>query len=90
MYTLQSGYRATLLPLWQDIHAPPPPNSIHAQQWAPTTEPIAVQLTPWRSRRKPTAERHSGGEYFISWYVGQIPADAVRVRSHDDCAPENS
>lgn len=38
-----------------------------------------MELTPWRSKRKPTAARH-GGEYFVSWYVGQIPIDAVRLQ----------
>jgi hypothetical protein len=36
-----------------------------------------MQATPWHSRRKPTGR--GGGEYFVSWFVGQIPADAVRV-----------
>jgi hypothetical protein len=53
---------------------------VHAATWARSTEPIALQLTPWRSRRKPTVGR-GGGEYLVSWFVGQIPADAVAEKN---------
>lgn len=77
---MQSGYRVTLMPLWQETHAPAPVESIHYKNWCPTTEPIAMELSPWRSRRVPNMpEVLVNGNYFISWYVGEISADAVSL-----------
>jgi hypothetical protein len=68
------------MPLWQETHAPAPLNSIHYLNWCPTTEPIAMELSPWRSRRVPNMPNvRVNGNYFISWYVGEIPADAVSL-----------
>jgi len=68
----ESGYRAEFLPMYHSTMAPIAPNS-GGSRLAPHTEPIFVTLMSWLARK-----HREGGEYIISWYVGQIPEDAVR------------
>ncbi|KAF5375430.1 hypothetical protein D9615_007919 [Tricholomella constricta] len=72
----ESGYQAEFFPLYTPSHAPAPPNdrSIYER---PNTEPFYITLTSWSPGR---GNRKSGGEYLTSWYIGQIPEDAVHTR----------
>ncbi|KAM6493105.1 NUDIX hydrolase domain-like protein [Amanita muscaria] len=72
----ESGYRVEFLPLYTQSRAPPPPSNPEAGDH-PNTEPIYVTLTSYG----PAVRRHfrrPAGEYLTSWYVGQIPENAVR------------
>jgi 8-oxo-dGTP pyrophosphatase MutT (NUDIX family) len=71
---IQSGYQVEFLPLHIPSYAPAPPGNPEAYHRL-NTEPIFVTLTSWR----PRGRRQYGGEYLTSWYVGQIPEDAVYI-----------
>ncbi|GJE88970.1 NUDIX hydrolase [Phanerochaete sordida] len=72
----ESGYRATLMPLYVPTNAPAPPAQ-RTRLPAPNTEPFYMHTQRWRGRRTPQAQGAVGGEYFVFWYVGQIAEDAV-------------
>ena len=74
LMSFQSGYRVEFLPLYSLSHAPPPPNSPDARE-GPNTEPIYITTYAWPPHRR----RGNGGEYITTWYVGQIPEEAVGV-----------
>jgi len=69
----ESGYEVEFLPHYAPSHAPPPPGDPTARS-RPHTEPVYMTLSAWRPGR---GNRKSGGEYLTSWYIGQIPVDAV-------------
>ncbi|KAJ7161055.1 NUDIX hydrolase domain-like protein [Mycena filopes] len=70
----ESGYRVEFLPLHTQSQAPLSPNTPHR---APNCEPIYIHTTYYPERLRPNSVRPPG-EYLTFWYVGQIPADAVR------------
>lgn len=70
----ESGYQVEFLPLYTPSHAPPPPNERDFYT-RPNTEPFYMTITSWA----PGGKRKHGGEYLTSWYIGQIPKDAVHT-----------
>nr|GAT49661.1 predicted protein [Mycena chlorophos] len=73
----ESGYRVASLPLFTNTHAPRA--STIVESGLLNTEPIMITTIAspaHRSRR--TGELRSAGVYLVFWYVGSIPADAVR------------
>ncbi|KAJ7042958.1 NUDIX hydrolase domain-like protein [Mycena alexandri] len=70
----ESGYRVEFLPLHTHSRAPLPPNT-------PTrdlnSEPIYITTQAFAARTRNNRSAPPG-EYLTFWYVGQIPADAVR------------
>lgn len=58
--------------MYHPTSAPIAPNS-GGNRLAAHTEPISITLMSYPARR-----HREGGEYIISWYVGQIPENAVR------------
>ncbi|KAJ7730256.1 NUDIX hydrolase domain-like protein [Mycena maculata] len=72
----ESGYRVEFLPVYTQTSAPGPQSNPNAP-WLPNCEPIFINTAsyPQRKRRNSTM---SPGEYLTFWYIGQIPADAVR------------
>jgi len=73
----QTGYRIQLLPLYTGSLAQDPglasrPDGLPVKD----TEPIAVTTYNWPAGH-PHLGRSGSGEYFASWYVGQIAEDAV-------------
>ncbi|KAI9463930.1 hypothetical protein F5148DRAFT_1210563 [Russula earlei] len=76
----ESGYRVQFLPLHLLSRAPAPPERPTARHELMVSEPIYITTTEFgpyyrRGVREPV---DSGGEYITFYYVGQIPADAVR------------
>ncbi|KAJ6625948.1 hypothetical protein B0H10DRAFT_1782148 [Mycena sp. CBHHK59/15] len=72
----ESGYRVDFLPLYTNTHAPSPPNDRDAA-CKPNCEPIFITTAAYPVRVRGN-RRAPAGEYITSWYVGQIPEDAVR------------
>ncbi|KAJ7270640.1 hypothetical protein B0H12DRAFT_1093215 [Mycena haematopus] len=72
----ESGYRVEFLPLYNETRAPGPPNDLQAP-YRLNCEPVYISTAayPQRIRGNRIAPP---GEYLTFWYVGQIPADAVR------------
>ena len=73
----QSGYQIQFLPLYTGSLAQDPglasrPGGLPVKD----TEPIAVTTYNWPAGH-PHLGRFGSGEYFASWYVGQIAEDAV-------------
>ena len=73
----QTGYRIQFLPLYTGSLAQDPglasrPGGLPVKD----TEPIAVTTYNWPAGH-PHLGRFGSGEYFASWYVGQIAEDAV-------------
>ncbi|KAJ7271075.1 hypothetical protein C8J57DRAFT_1320612 [Mycena rebaudengoi] len=70
----ESGYQVEFLPLYIPTCAPPAPNNSGNDK---NCEPIYISTAsyPSRQRRNRIAP---AGEYLTSWFVGQIPEDAVR------------
>jgi hypothetical protein len=75
---VKSGYRVDFLPLYTLTNAPDPPNAPLEIRHGPNIEPIFITTYAWRPRRR-RGLADSGGEYLTTWYVGQIPEDAVGV-----------
>ncbi|KAJ7630098.1 NUDIX hydrolase domain-like protein [Mycena polygramma] len=72
----ESGYRVEFLPLYTDSRAPRPPGTPAAASLF-NCEPIFIGIQSYDARKR--GNRISPpGEYLSFWYVGQIPADAVR------------
>ena len=74
----KSGYQVEFLPLHIPSCAPAPPEDPDAYVRL-NTEPILVTLTSWSATSAGRGRRRYPGEYLTSWYVGQIPKDAVCV-----------
>lgn len=70
----ESGYQVEFLPLHSPTCAPAPPDDPDAYLRL-NTEPILVTLTSWSAGGR--GRRKHPGEYLTSWYVGQIPEDAI-------------
>ncbi|KAJ8692180.1 hypothetical protein PTI98_009516 [Pleurotus ostreatus] len=81
----ESGFRATFLPLYTPSHAPIPPQDLDIA-WSDnpikSSEPFFVSTKTYNppSSLNPFTkyEVDTSRVYFIHWYVGQIPANAVR------------
>ncbi|KAA1474137.1 hypothetical protein DENSPDRAFT_873203 [Dentipellis sp. KUC8613] len=71
----ESGYRAEFLPVCTPTNAPCPPGMEYPDL---NTEPIYVTTMQYTPRDSEDNDWHKGGEYIAFYYVGQIPADAVR------------
>ncbi|KIM41860.1 hypothetical protein M413DRAFT_445070 [Hebeloma cylindrosporum] len=73
----ESGYRAQFLPLMNPTRQPPVPGASE-QSMILNTEPIYMTITASQpSRTRAGQLRDLGREYLTTWYVGQIPEDAV-------------
>jgi len=72
----ESGYQVEHFPLFKHNHQPAPPNDQEAYG-RPDTEPIYMTVDTWGPKVRRGQVIDVGGEYFISWFVGQIPANAV-------------
>ncbi|VDB88325.1 unnamed protein product [Peniophora sp. CBMAI 1063] len=74
----ESGYRATFLPLLLPSGAPIPPDA-RAGDDGLRTEPIYIRAMGIPSVvDRSNRIRSRGEEYIVFFYVGQIPADAIR------------
>ncbi|KAL4256696.1 Nudix hydrolase domain-containing protein [Pleurotus pulmonarius] len=80
----ESGFRASFLPLYIPSHAPISPQDMNIRSDNPvkSSEPFIVSTKTYNPRPSfnPFTKREvdTSRVYFIHWYVGQIPADAVR------------
>ncbi|KAF5381497.1 hypothetical protein D9757_008173 [Collybiopsis confluens] len=72
----ESGYKAEFLPLYKFTHQPAPPSDKGALA-RPDTEPVYMSLNMWGPKIRRGKRVDRGGEYFISWFVGQIPENPV-------------
>jgi len=70
----ESGYEVEFLPLHIPSCAPPPPGDPEAF-FRLNTEPIFMTVSSWAAVEG--EQWKYPGEYLTSWYVGQIPADAI-------------
>ena len=74
---IQSGYRASFLPLYHFTRQPATPENLEAKN-LPNTEPIFLTFKSWQPRKNAKGEFiDAGGEYLTTWYAGQIPEEAV-------------
>ncbi|KAG5641714.1 hypothetical protein DXG03_004401 [Asterophora parasitica] len=73
----ESGYQAEFLPLYIPTQAPAPPSE-RSRYDLPNTEPFYVTMSSWSPRR---GNRRMGGEYLTSWWIGQIPENAVHTKN---------
>jgi 8-oxo-dGTP pyrophosphatase MutT (NUDIX family) len=73
----ETGYRANFLPLYKYHHQPAPPLDRNAYH-RPDTEPIYMTVDAWKPKTRKDGTSTRGGEYFITWFVGQIEENAVR------------
>ncbi|KAJ8508671.1 hypothetical protein ONZ45_g9078 [Pleurotus djamor] len=86
----ESGYRAELLPLYIPSNSPIPPNDpeIGLAKRRKSTEPIFIYTHSYNPppRRNPLTRMpvDTSRVYFVQWYVGHIPADAVREANSTD------
>ncbi|EJD43364.1 hypothetical protein AURDEDRAFT_125824 [Auricularia subglabra TFB-10046 SS5] len=83
---MQSGYCATLLPLYIPTRAP----RTTEQVTIPVIEPFYVTLSPFLSLKTPPRDEHKGGTYITSWFVAQIPPDAAIDSEHTYLEGESS
>ncbi|KAF9786131.1 NUDIX hydrolase domain-like protein [Thelephora terrestris] len=72
----ETGYRIQFLPLYTGSLAPDPRLPSKESLPVKDTEPIAVTTFNWPEGH-PHLGRFGGGEYFTTWFVGQIAEDAV-------------
>jgi len=72
----ETGYRIQFLPLYTGSLAPDPRLPTKESLPMKDTEPIAVTTFNWPEGH-PHLGRFGGGEYFATWFVGQIAEDAV-------------
>ncbi|KAH7872482.1 uncharacterized protein C8R40DRAFT_1052435 [Lentinula edodes] len=73
----ESGFEVDLLPLYKHSRQPIPPAD-RADGWKPDTEPIYMTVRKWGPKVRQGKLVNSGGEYFVSWFVGQIAENAVQ------------
>lgn len=67
------------MPVYNPSRAPAPPGK-EDMYMEPNTEPIYVTITAWKEKRLHRTQgpdANLGYEYLTSWYIGQIPDDAV-------------
>jgi hypothetical protein len=76
IFDSQTGYRIQFLPLYTGSLAPDPRLPSKESLPVKDTEPIAVTTFNWPEGH-PHLGRFGGGEYFTTWFVGQIAEDAV-------------
>ncbi|KAJ6578791.1 NUDIX hydrolase domain-like protein [Mycena vulgaris] len=69
----ESGYRVEFLPVYSNTRAPDPLHKVDA----PNCEPIFINTAAYPARKRRNYSLPPG-EYLSFWYIGQIPADAVR------------
>ncbi|KXN92528.1 hypothetical protein AN958_05383 [Leucoagaricus sp. SymC.cos] len=80
---LREAYEeAKFMPVYNPSRAPAPPgrNDLYTK---PNTEPFYVTVMAWketRPHRMKGPDANLGYEYFTSWYIGQIPDDAIPER----------
>ncbi|KAH9957793.1 hypothetical protein BC827DRAFT_1223234 [Russula dissimulans] len=72
----ESGYRVEFLPLHLPTRAPVPPGQ--PRHDLSVFEPVFVTTTDFGPYHR-YGQADTGGQYLTFYYVGQIPADAVRV-----------
>ncbi|KAG7087750.1 hypothetical protein E1B28_013691 [Marasmius oreades] len=82
----ETGYEVDFLPM----------HMVHRQPYAPkdrdkwplkVTEPIFISTMTWKAKYDLGGKlKDGGGEYLISWYVGQIPENAVHHKGV--CMPD--
>ncbi|KAE9391161.1 hypothetical protein BT96DRAFT_318236 [Gymnopus androsaceus JB14] len=72
----ESGYQVSFLPLYKYTHQPPSPADPLAVT-RPDTEPFYMTVMTWEPRVRNGKVVDSGGEYFISWFMGQIEENAI-------------
>jgi len=71
----ETGYRVEFLPLFTETRQPDPPGEITYKN----TEPFCLHTQAWGPKFNRQGQVYdSGGEYLVFWYIGQIPADAIR------------
>ncbi|KAF8900424.1 hypothetical protein CPB84DRAFT_1815380 [Gymnopilus junonius] len=70
----ESGYRAEFLPLLNPTRQPTAPNTQYHEL---NTEPIFMTIASWSPKTRNGRVYDNGGEYLTTWYVGEIPEDAV-------------
>ncbi|KAJ3824573.1 hypothetical protein EV361DRAFT_912082 [Lentinula raphanica] len=72
----ESGYEIEFLPLYK-IHKQPIPPAERELALKPDTEPIYMTARKWGPRNRRGRLVDTGGEYFVSWFIGQIPDNPV-------------
>ncbi|KAF9262010.1 hypothetical protein L218DRAFT_960618 [Marasmius fiardii PR-910] len=73
----ETGYEVEFLPMYMMTQQPLAPKD-HGQFPMKKGEPIYMSTTFWSARYDLHGNmRNGGGEYIVSWYVGQIPENAV-------------
>ncbi|THV03511.1 hypothetical protein K435DRAFT_774904 [Dendrothele bispora CBS 962.96] len=72
----ESGYEVDFLPLHVYNRQPAAPNDREAYS-RPSTEAIYHTLCSWSPRFRNGQCVDNGGEYFVSWFIGQIPENPV-------------
>ena len=78
----QSGYQVEFLPLYLPSRAPAPPNNPNARRDPQVSEPVFITTEEFGPYRRRGNNVDPGGQYITFCYVGQIPADAVRLPCH--------
>ncbi|KAH8822663.1 hypothetical protein DL96DRAFT_1618635 [Flagelloscypha sp. PMI_526] len=74
----ETGYRARFMDIYHSTRAPAPPSDPD-RSTRPNHEPIYMDVQGWGPKLSHTGERRdNGGEYFVTWYLGEIDHDAVR------------
>ncbi|KAF8996719.1 hypothetical protein BDQ17DRAFT_1364073 [Cyathus striatus] len=75
-----AGYKAGFLPHYGPTRQPIAPAERFTRSKA-STEPIYVTINAWKegAHTRYEDEGSKGGEYLVSWYLGQIAEDAVPV-----------
>ncbi|KAI0000752.1 hypothetical protein BJV74DRAFT_110510 [Russula compacta] len=78
----ESGYRIEFLPLYLPSRAPAPPSRPNARGELMVSEPVFITTSDFGPYARANGQIvDHGGQYITFYYVGQIPADAVREQS---------
>ncbi|KAJ3733171.1 hypothetical protein DFJ43DRAFT_1069699 [Lentinula guzmanii] len=72
----ESGFNVEFLPLYKFTRQPTPPAQ-RAAGLKPDTEPIYMTARKWGPKVRQDKVIDTGGEYFVSWFIGQIPENPV-------------
>ncbi|KAJ4480886.1 hypothetical protein J3R30DRAFT_3287959 [Lentinula aciculospora] len=75
----ESGFEVDFLPLYKFNRQPTPPAD-RTGEWKPDNEPIYMTTRKWGPIVRQGKLVDKGGEYFISWFIGQIPENATYHR----------